>query len=87
MHVPALAYAASIEMVGWVCPLTPLEQRLRIAAGQAGYEGSFVEHYVGGVVYPAGWDAIHVWLAVLLVTFNVAVYAFIVWKRKRRPAG
>ena len=37
-----------------VCPLTPLENRLRAAAGQQGYEGDFVERYVIPVLYPDG---------------------------------
>lgn len=87
IHVPVLAYGAAIEIIGWTCPLTPLEQRLRRAAGQVGYEGGFIEHYVGGVVYPADWQSIHVWLGVLLVVFNVAVYALLIRRRKLRISG
>lgn len=87
LHLPVLAYGAAIELVGWICPLTPLEQRLRVAAGQAGYTGGFIEHYVGGIVYPADWDMIHVWLGVVLVGFNLAVYGLLVWRRRHGRAG
>jgi hypothetical protein len=40
--------------MGWTCPLTPLEKRLRTRAGQAGYAGGFIHHYVGRAVYPGG---------------------------------
>ena len=87
IHLPVLAYGAAIELVGWICPLTPLEQRLRAAAGQAGYEGGFIEHYVGRVVYPADWHSMHVWLGVLLVLFNLAVYGALLLRWRRRSSA
>jgi uncharacterized membrane protein YhhN len=32
VHLPVAIYGALIELVGWVCPLTPLEKRLRESA-------------------------------------------------------
>jgi len=84
IHLPFLAYGAAIELVGWVCPLTPLEQHLRRLAGQAGYEGGFIEHYVGGIVYPAGWERAHVSLALVLVAFNILVYGLLARRLTRR---
>ncbi len=52
VHLPAAAWGALIEYAGWICPLTPLENALRQAGGQAGYSGDFVEHYVIPVLYP-----------------------------------
>lgn len=85
-HVPCALYGAAIELVGWVCPLTPLEQRLRRAAGQRGYTGGFLEHYLRGVLYPADWEHIHVALGIALVVGSVALYAlaFLRWRRRRR---
>jgi hypothetical protein len=85
LHLPALAYGITIELVGWVCPLTPLEWNLRARAGEAGIEGGFLEHYLGPILYPAGWDDIHLWLGLLLLMFNLAVYAG-VWIQRRRAA-
>lgn len=76
VHLPCALYGAAIELWGWVCPLTPLEQSLRGAAGHRGYGGGFVEHYLGGVLYPQGWDRVHLWLAALVVAVNVAAYAW-----------
>jgi hypothetical protein len=86
LHLPCLLYGAAIELVGWVCPLTPLEQRLRLLAGQDGYRGGFIEHYVGRVVYPSGWEAMHVWLGLALVAFNILVYGLLA-RRLARTAG
>jgi hypothetical protein len=43
LHIPAAAWGEFIELTGRVCPLTPLENRLRIAAGETGYSGGFIE--------------------------------------------
>ena len=53
-HLAAVVYAAVIETAGFTCPLTPLEKSLRTSAGQAGYDGGFVEHYMVRVIYPGG---------------------------------
>lgn len=88
VHIPCVVYGAAIELVGWVCPLTPLEQSLRSEAGQQGYSGGFIEHYVGGLLYPADWATARVWLGLALVTVNVVVYSLIVTRiRRNRAAG
>ena len=52
-HIPAVFWAASIEFLGWVCPLTPLENILRTRGGDTGYATGFVEHYIVPLLYPA----------------------------------
>jgi hypothetical protein len=44
LHLPAVAWGILVELQGWLCPLTPLEQHLRTLAGETGYSGSFVQH-------------------------------------------
>ena len=51
-HLPVVVYAVAIELVGFTCPLTPLENNLRARADSGGYDGGFVEHYVTSVLYP-----------------------------------
>lgn len=87
VHLPAVAWGAFIEIRGGVCPLTPLENRLRQAAGGSGYKGDFIEHYIVSVLYPSGLsrDAQFV-LAALLLVLNLVVYA-VVWRRGRRRAA
>lgn len=88
LHLPAAAWGAWIEASGAICPLTPWENRLRRLAGESGYPGGFVEHYLIPLIYPAGLTAASQrWLAALVVLVNVAVYAAIVasrWRRQRR---
>ena len=54
LHLPALAWGGFVEFTSRICPLTMLEDRLRDAAGQAGYAGGFIDHYLTPIVYPAG---------------------------------
>jgi len=51
-HIPAALWGATVELMGWVCPLTPLENQLRASSGSAGYDGSFIARYLIPVVYP-----------------------------------
>ncbi len=84
-HIPVLAWAALIEFMGWICPLTPLENWLRAQGGGAVYERSFIEHYVVPIVYPPGLTVEAQWLlAVLLLAVNAAVYS---WALHRRRTG
>ncbi len=78
-HLPALAWALWIELTSGICPLTPLENRLRIAAGEEGYSGGFIEHYILPLLYPVGLTPQTQWvLAALLAVINVAVYVGLV---------
>jgi hypothetical protein len=54
LHLHAVIWSAIVNLMGWTCPLTPIEKRLRVRAGQAGYAGGFIQHYVGRAVYPRG---------------------------------
>lgn len=75
VHLPFLAWGVWIEATGGVCPLTPLENRLRQAAGERGYATGFIEHYLVPLVYPPGLTpAIQIGLAAVLLMGNLAVY-------------
>jgi hypothetical protein len=52
LHLPAAAWGAWIEFTGGVCPLTPLENQLRMVGGGSAYSGGFVEHYLLPILYP-----------------------------------
>jgi hypothetical protein len=83
-HLPAAAWAAIIEIFGWICPLTPLEQHLRRESGVAGYSGGFIEHYVIPIMYPAGLTReVQFVLAGVVIVINVAVYTLL-WRRRHR---
>jgi hypothetical protein len=82
-HLPAAVWIALIEFQGWICPLTPLENRLRQAAGEDGYSGGFVEHYVVPLIYPEALTReIQLLLGVLAITVNLAVYGYVLYRRR-----
>src|SRR5262245_4632210 len=84
VHLPAAAWGAMIEFGGWVCPLTPLENSLRERAGDAGYSGGFVEHYVLRALYPGDIPVELGWmLGSAVVLINVVAYGY-AWSRRRR---
>jgi hypothetical protein len=75
IHLPAAAWGALIEFTGGLCPLTPLENHLRRLAGEAGYAGGFVEHYVTAVLYPGGLTrGAQVVLGTLVLLVNAVIY-------------
>ena len=84
LHIPAAAWGAFIELSGRMCPLTPLENRLRFAAGEIGYSGGFIEEYLIPVVYP---DELTRWvqisLGVVVVLINLVVYGLLFVRRLR----
>ena len=84
LHIPAAAWGAFIELTGRVCPLTPLENRLRIAAGETGYSGGFIEEYLIPVVYPGGLTRwVQISLGVGVVVINLVFYGLLVARRPR----
>ena len=88
LHLPVVAWGAGIELTGGICPLTPLENRLRLLAGLQGYPGGFIEHYLLALLYPDGLTRnVQLALGLLVLAVNVAIYAE-AWRRHRsRRAG
>jgi hypothetical protein len=84
LHAPAALWGVFVEWTGTICPLTPLENRLRVQAGDAGYGGGFVEHYVLPWLYPVGLGAdTQLVLGAGVVVVNVLLYG-LWWRRRRR---
>jgi hypothetical protein len=84
LHLPAVAWGAFIEFAGGICPLTPLENSLRSSAGQAGYQGGFVEHYILPVLYPAGLTRnVQLVLGVIVIAINFLIYSAIAMRRRK----
>jgi hypothetical protein len=87
LHLPVAAWGGFVEITGRICPLTPLENWLRLAAGASEYEGDFVAHYVGAIVYPPRLTPeIQLMFGALLVLANGAIYA-VVWRRRTRTSS
>ena len=87
LHLPAAAWGAYAELTGTICPLTPLENSFRRAAGAAGYEGGFIEHYLIPLIYPAGLTPrVQLVLGLVVLAVNVPVYAM-AWRKWRMTRG
>ena len=83
LHLPVAAWGVWIELSGNICPLTPLENSLRRMAGEQGYSGGFIEHYVLPIIYPPGLTrGVQLTLAALVVVLNVTIYGYILMKRR-----
>ena len=83
IHVPVALYGATIEFVGFICPLTPLENWLRQQGGEAGYEGGFVEHYITAALYPTGLTReIQIALGLAVLAVNGVVYGVLIRRRR-----
>lgn len=88
VHLPAAAWGAIIELMDWICPLTPLENEFRRRAGAAGYEGGFIEHYLIPIIYPAGLTSgIRIFLGILVVLLNGFAYAIYFTHRRPERSG
>ncbi|SDV00751.1 DUF2784 domain-containing protein [Pseudomonas mucidolens] len=84
LHLPAAAWGIAVEFFHLPCPLTRWENLLRHLAGQEGYGGGFIEHYVLALIYPAGLTPhIQLGLGMLALLINLAVYGWIIrrWKK------
>jgi Protein of Unknown function (DUF2784) len=84
LHLPALAWAAWIVASHGICPLTPLENALRQRAGEQGYAGGFIDHYLVPLIYPPGLTPQQQnGLALALVAANALLYGWAVMHRRR----
>jgi len=77
LHLPALGWGVWISATHGICPLTPFENSLRRMAGEGGYPGSFIDHYLMPLIYPAGLTPSHqLWIAIVLVGANTLLYGW-----------
>jgi uncharacterized membrane protein len=87
LHLPAVGWAAFVEFTGRICPLTPLENVLRRSAGETGYAGDFVQHYLVALLYPEGLTrATQLLFALLVVVLNLVFYGALLRRVRDRTA-
>ncbi len=87
LHIPCAAWGAFIEFAGLICPLTPLENNLRISAGSSGYSGGFIENYIIPVVYPSELTRdIQILFGLGVIAMNFWAYV-LVWLHRRKNSG
>lgn len=84
LQLPAALWGGVIELTSGLCPLTDLELYWRRLGGESGYSGSFIEHYLEPLIYPAGLTVrLQIYLGVGVLLLNGAIY-FILWRRRSR---
>lgn len=77
-HLPAAAWGAIVEFTGWICPLTPVENWLRVRGGETGYEQDFLSHYLLPLLYPAGLTSeMQYTLGLVVLVVNAAMYGWL----------
>ena len=82
-YLPAAGWAVFISLTGRICPLTPIEQQLRIAAGEQGYAGGFIDHYLIAVIYPSGLTReMQIGIGVAVLVFNAALYGWLIYRHR-----
>lgn len=82
VHLPSAAWGMMIELNHWICPLTPLEQSMRRAAGEEGYTGGFIDHYINPLIYPEGLTPeIQQILGISVLLLNAVIYGFFLLQR------
>lgn len=85
LHLPLAVWGVVVHWMGWICPLTPLENWLRQRAGGTGYQSGFVEHYIIPVLYPAGYGPrLALVLGAVVLGTNVVIYALVLRRARRR---
>jgi hypothetical protein len=83
LHIPAALWGVLIEYSGWICPLTPLENSLRVRGGEAGYSGGFIQHYIQPLLYPAGLTrGTQIVLGSLALLLNLGAYAILLMRKR-----
>ena len=87
VHIPAALWGIYVEWSGVICPLTPLENALRSAAGLDLYAGDFVARYIFPLLYPEGLTrGAQLMIGAFVVVVNGVAYARILGTRKK-PAS
>lgn len=84
LHLPAAVWGVAIELGGWICPLTYLENYFRQLGGGSGYSVTFIEQYLEPVLYPLGLTEVsQIFFGLAAFLVNLTIYALI-WRKHRR---
>jgi hypothetical protein len=80
-HILAIGIVVALVWVNQLCPLTVWESTLRDAAGEQSYQGSFVEYWIGRLVY---YDAPQWVFIVAYSLFGALVLFTWIWIRPEK---
>jgi hypothetical protein len=85
IHLPAAAWGTAVEIFGWVCPLTPLENHFSQLAYGSSYSGDFIVRYLIPVIYPENLTAtMQQVFGGLVIVINIIFYALAIRKHRSR---
>lgn len=85
IHIPAATWGALIMFMGWICPLTYVENDLRQLAGQEAYSGGFIEHYITPLIYPDSLTReLQISVGIFGLVLNFVVYGIVVRRKMRK---
>jgi hypothetical protein len=83
IHLAAVFWGIAIELSGWICPLTPLENWLRHKGGEENYQFDFVARYLMPMLYPQGLTRrSQIFLGALVLVVNGVIYGRVLRKRR-----
>ena len=83
LHLAAVVWAVYVEWAGAICPLTPLENELRAAAGLEAYAGDFVAEYIFPVLYPNGLTRrTQLFIGIVVVMLNSCIYTMVLRRQR-----
>jgi hypothetical protein len=85
VQLPVFLWGALVNLEGWPCPLTTLENALRARGRLSPYSGSFVSHYL--LPHRAAlWGGLHaeVTVGIFVLLVNVVLYVAVLrhWRRR-----
>lgn len=84
LHLPAALWGVVVEVAGWPCPLTWLEDYWRQSGGETAAAGTFVERLLAPLLYPTGLTRpLQIALGAGVFVLNLLLYAL--WLRRPRP--
>lgn len=83
-HIPVAIWAVLVELVGWICPLTPLEHWLRIQTGAIVEELGFIEQYLLPLLYPTPLTRpLQMALGGFVLGLNALIYGWFLWRGRQ----
>jgi hypothetical protein len=87
LHLASVVWGIGIILIGYECPLTPLERYFRRRGGEEGYEEGwgFVDAYIEGVIYPEEYTSLLRALAAALIA--IGWFGYLLRRRSRQDPG
>jgi len=88
VHLPAAIWGAVVEIAGWICPLTPLENHFRRLGSHTSYQGDFLAQYLRLLIYPESLTVtVQYVLGGLVIVLNLIFYGLAFKKHHFHQAG